>query len=138
MADNNPRRVYDLDSEVATLKRKFPEFTLRLPGVRYTDAERELDRAEWFRDHETQDSTDGQDAERYSELPDWKHEPTTIHVPSMAFISDDALMLTNSNPPEAMRLHLGDEAYSAYTARGGSASVLIQILQRDQAAQQGE
>lgn len=138
MADKNPRRVYNLDSEIATIKRKFPEFTLNLPGVRYTDAERELDRAEWERDHQEQALAEGQQPERYQELGEYKHEPTSITVPSMAFITDEALMLTNTNPPESMRLHLGDEAYGKYTARGGSASILIQILQQDQAAQAGE
>jgi hypothetical protein len=123
---STPRPVYDLDSEVARLKRKFPEFELRLPGVKYSDEERAQHRQEWEGDGE------------YEGLPEYELEPKTIKVPSLAFMDDDTALLSNTNPPEALRRHIGSEAYEDYVARGGTSGILIQIMQADQAAHTGE
>jgi hypothetical protein len=128
---NTPRPVYDLDSEVARLKRKFPEFELRLPGVKYSDQDRAQHREDW-------DSTDHAEGESFEELPEYELEPKTIKVPSLAFMDDDTALLSNTNPPEALRRHIGSEAYEDYVARGGTSGILIQIMQADQAAHTGE
>lgn len=133
MAKTTPRPVYDLDSEVATLKRKFPEFELRLPGIQYSDQER----AQHAEDHDA--GVLPEDAPTFDrDLPKYRLEPMTIKVPSLAFMEDDTAMLSNTNPPEALRRHIGSEAYEAYIERGGTSGILFQIMQRDQAAHTGE
>lgn len=125
------RPIYNLDSEVALLKRKFPAFDLQLPAVRYTQAERELDRAEW-------DEQDHLEGEEYKELGEFKQDAQTISVQSIAFMDDDIAALSTRDAPSALRQHIGDENYEKYVTAGGTAQILFQIMQQDQQAHQGE
>lgn len=103
---------YVLTTEIARVKAKHKPFELQLPDVPY-----EGDRAE------------GEDHIRFHK--------TEVEIPPFQLLSDDTINLLNTQTVAGAREVLGSH-YDHFLAAGGSAQILVDIMQEHQRTSLGE
>lgn len=109
------RKQYDLGAERNRVEAKFPDLELRLPDVPGTVPA---------------DAVEGSIAVN-------EYDAKTVVLPPLERLTDEQVTASTTNQVVAARLILGDD-YDHFTAAGGSANLLFQILQENSGATAGE